>query len=173
MPHRILKYARANAIATLAFVCSVLALAGSSYAAINIPDGSVGTRQLRNGAVTSRKLAKHAVTAATLDPKSIAGHIADWVQIRADGHVTASRPKASVSMRDPTRGLFQVSWNRSIPSGCIAIANPTNVPTVLGSASASVLGLGGQNIAHSLLVSTFDASGNNVPENVNVVVICP
>ena len=31
----------------------------------------------------------------------------------------------------------------------------------------------GKNGARSLLVSTFDASGNNVPENVNVVVICP
>jgi hypothetical protein len=53
------------------------------------------------------------------------------------------------------------------------MANPTNVPIVLGSASASVVGLGGQNSSHSLLVSTFDASGNNVPENVNVMVICP
>jgi hypothetical protein len=165
-----LAFIRHNAIALAALF---VALGGTSYAAFSVPDGSVGTRQLRNGAVTSRKLAKHVVTAATLDPKSIAGHIADWAQIRADGHVTASRPKASVSMRDPTRGLFQLSWNRSIPSGCIAVANPTNVATVLGSASASALGLGGQNSARSLLVSTFDASGNNVPENVNVMVICP
>jgi hypothetical protein len=148
-------------------------LGGTSYAAIAIPAGSVGTRQLRNGAVTGNKLAKNAVSAANLNPSSIAGHIADWAQIRSDGHVTSSRPKASVSVTDPTRGLFRVSWHRSIPSGCIAIANPTNVPTVLGSASASAFGLGGQNSATSLLVSTFDASGNNVPVNVNVVVICP
>jgi hypothetical protein len=25
----------------------------------------------------------------------------------------------------------------------------------------------------NLLVQTFDASGNNVPENVNVIVVCP
>jgi hypothetical protein len=165
-----LTFIRHNAIALLALF---VALGGTSYAAFSIPAGSVGTKQLRNGAVTSRKLAKHVVSAANLDPKSIAGHIADWAQIRADGHVTSSRPKATVSTTDPTRGLFHLSWNRSIPSGCIAIANPTNVPTVLGAASASVFGLGGQNGARSLLVSTFDASGNNVPENVNVVVICP
>ncbi len=167
---RILNHARTNLVA---YIALFVALGGTSYAAISLPAGSVGTKQLRNGAVTSRKLAKHAVTAAALDPKSIAGHIADWAQIRADGHVTSSRPKATVFMKDPTRGLFELSWNGSIPSGCIAVANPTNVPTVVGSASASVLGLGGQNSARSLLVSTFDASGNNVPENVNVVVICP
>jgi hypothetical protein len=170
VPHKTLAYLRQNILALLALF---VALGGSSYAALSLPADSVGTRQLRNGAVTSRKLAKHAVSAANLDPKSIAGHIADWAQIRADGHVTSSNPKASVSLTDPTRGLFRVSWHRSIPSGCIAVANPTNVPIVLGFATASVLGLGGQNSTTSLLVSTFDASGNNVPVNVNVVVICP
>ena len=169
MPHKTLAYLRENILALLALF---VALGGSSYAALSIPAGSVGTRQLRNGAVTSRKLATHSVTARSLDPKSIAGHIADWAQISAAGRVTSSNPKASVSLTDPTRGLFRVSWHQSIPSGCIAVANPTNVPIVLGSATASVLGLGGQNSATSLLVSTFDASGNNVPVNVNVVVIC-
>jgi hypothetical protein len=165
-----LTFIRHNAIALLALF---VALGGTSYAAFSLPAGSVGTSQLRNRAVTSRKLAKRAVTAANLDPKSIAGHIADWAQIRADGDVTASRPRATVSMTDPTRGLFRLSWNRSIPAGCVAVANPTNVPTVAGAANASVSGLGGQNSARSLLVSTFDASGNNVPENVDVLVLCP
>ena len=79
-----LTFIRHNAIALLALF---VALGGTSYAALSLPAGSVGTQQLRNGAVTSRKLAKHAVTAGNLNPKSIAGHIADWAQIRADGHV--------------------------------------------------------------------------------------
>lgn len=170
MPRKTLAYLRQNILALLALF---VALGGTSYAALSMPAGSVGTRQLRNGAVTGRKLATHAVTARSLDPQSIAGRIADWAQISATGRVTSSSPKASVSLTDPTRGLFRVSWHRSIPSGCVADANPTNVPTVLGSASASVFGLDGQNSATSLLVSTFDASGNNVPVNVNVVVICP
>ncbi len=170
MPDRPLRHIRNNAVG---YIALFVALGGTGYAALSLPANSVGTRQLRNSAVTSRKIAKGAVAASALDPKSIAGHIADWAQIRADGKVTASHPKASVSMSDPGRGLFRVSWNRSIPSGCVAVANPTNVPIVVGSATASVLGLGGQNSAHSLLVSTFDSGGNNVPENVNVLVICP
>jgi hypothetical protein len=167
---RLLAHMRGQAVAYLALF---VALGGTSYAALSLPANSVGTKQIRSGAVTSKKLARGAVTAAELDPKSIAGHIADWAQISAGGNVTSSRPKATVTMSDPSRGLYRLSWKRSIARGCIAMANPTNVPIVLGSASASVVGLGGQNSARSLLVSTFDASGNNVPENVNVMGICP
>jgi hypothetical protein len=165
-----LTFIRHNAIALLALF---VALGGTSYAALSLPAGSVGTQQLRNGAVTSRKLAKHAVSAANLDPKSIAGHIADWAQIRADGHVISSTPKASVFVRDPTRGLFQVSWHQSIPSGCMAMASPANVPAVLGQAAANTVGPDGRGRNAFVLVQTFDAGGNNVPENVNVAVICP
>ena len=165
-----LTFIRHNAIALLALF---VALGGTSYAALSLPAGSVGTSQLRNGAVTSRKLAKGAVTAASLDPKSIAGHIADWAQIRADGQVTASSPSASVTSSDPTRGLYQVYWHRSIPQRCIAIANPVNVAPVTASATADTFGPTGQGRSTHIIVSTFDADGNNVPENVNVVVICP
>jgi len=42
----------ANVIASLALF---VALGGSSYAAIKLPAGSVGAKQLRTGAVTSAK----------------------------------------------------------------------------------------------------------------------
>jgi len=44
----------ANAAATIALF---VALGGTSYAALSLPAGSVGTRQLRSGAVTEAKLA--------------------------------------------------------------------------------------------------------------------
>ena len=163
-------FIRHNAIALTALF---VALGGTSYAALSLPVGSVGSKQLRNGAVTSRKLAKHAVTAASLDPNSIAGHIADWAQIRADGHVMASSPRASATSSNPTQGLYQVYWHRSIAQNCVAIANPVNVGPVNASASANTGGPFGRGRSAHILVSTFDASGNNVPENVNVLVICP
>jgi len=165
-----LTFIRHNAISLLALF---VALGGTSYAALSLPAGSVGTQQLRNGAVTSRKLAKGAVTAGSLDPKSIAGHIADWAQIRADGHVTASSPRASVTSSDPTQGLYQLYWHRSIAQNCVAIANPVNVGPVNASATANTAGPFGRGRSAHILVSTFDAGGNNVPENVNVVIICP
>jgi len=170
MPDRLLHHIRSNIVG---YIALFIALGGTSYAAISIPAGSVGSKQLRNGAVTSSKLAKHAVTAASLDPKSIAGHISDWAEIRADGTVISSSPRASVTLTNPGRGLFRVSWDQSIPQSCMAIANPANVPAVLGSATADTFGPSGHGRSTNLLVQTFDASGNNVPENVNVVVICP
>ena len=170
MPDRPLHHIRTNAVG---YIALFVALGGTSYAAIAIPAGSVGARQLRNGAVTSSKLAKHAVTAASLDPASIAGHIADWAQIRADGHVNTASPKATVTLSDPTRGLYQVSWHRSIPSHCIAVANPVNVAPLTAQATADTFGPSGQGRSSHIVVSTFDSGGNNVPENVNVVVICP
>ena len=165
-----LAFIRQHAIALTALF---VALGGTSYAALSLPAGSVGTAQLRNGAVTGRKLAKGAVSAASLDPKSIAGHIADWAQIRADGHVMASSPHASATASNPTQGLYQVYWHRSIAQNCVAIANPVNAGPVNASASAKTAGPFGRGRSAHLLVSTFDASGNNVPENVNVLVVCP
>lgn len=48
----------------VAALALLLSLGGSAYAAVSLPAGSVGTRQLRNGAVTTSKLAAGAVTAA-------------------------------------------------------------------------------------------------------------
>jgi hypothetical protein len=170
MPRRLLHHIRSNAIGYAALFVS---LGGTSYAAIAIPAGSVGTRQLRNGAVTGSKLAKNAVSAANLNPSSIAGHIADWAQVRADGQVTTSSPHASATTSNPTQGLYQVFWRRSIAQKCIAIANPVNVGPVNASASATTAGPFGRGRSAHIVVSTFDASGNNVPENVNVLIICP
>jgi hypothetical protein len=170
MPDRPLHHIRSNAVG---YIALFIALGGTSYAAVAIPAGSVGTRQLRNGAVTSSKLAKRAVTAASLDPKSIAGHIADWAQIRSDGHVVSSAPHATVGVTTPGRGSYRVSWNQSIAQNCMAMANPSNVPAVVGSATATTFGPSGHGRGTNLLVQTFDASGNNVPENVNVIVVCP
>ena len=170
MPRRLLHHIRSNAIG---YAALFVALGGTSYAAVAIPAGSVGTLQLRNGAVTGSKLAKSAVSAANLNPSSISGRIADWAQVRSDGQVTPSSPRASATMSNPTQGLYQVSWHRSIAQNCIAIANPVNVGPINASASATTAGPFGRGHATHIIVSTFDASGNNVPENVNVLIICP
>jgi hypothetical protein len=55
----------------VAGVALLLSLGGSAYAAVTLPAGSVGTRQLRSGAVTSEKLADGTVTANKVKPNSL------------------------------------------------------------------------------------------------------
>jgi hypothetical protein len=55
-----LAYLRSNAIALLALF---VAIGGTSYAATQLPAGSVGTKQLRNGAVTAAKVRKGSLLA--------------------------------------------------------------------------------------------------------------
>ena len=53
----------ANVTATLALI---VALGGTSYAAISLPANSVGSKQLKKRAVTNSKLRPNAVTSATV-----------------------------------------------------------------------------------------------------------
>jgi hypothetical protein len=48
-------------------------MGGTAYAATSLPDGSVGTKQLKNGAVTNAKLQKHSVTAFDVADHSLTG----------------------------------------------------------------------------------------------------
>ena len=47
-------------------VALIVALGGTSYAAFSLPNGSVGTKQLKNKAVTNAKLASNSVGTANI-----------------------------------------------------------------------------------------------------------
>jgi hypothetical protein len=55
-------YRRPSPSLILAFVALLVALGGTSYAAITLPKNSVGTKQLKKNAVTSAKIKRGAVT---------------------------------------------------------------------------------------------------------------
>jgi hypothetical protein len=59
----------ANVMATIALF---VALGGTGYAAISLPKGSVGSKQLKMGAVTAKKIKKGAVTSAAVKDGSLA-----------------------------------------------------------------------------------------------------
>jgi hypothetical protein len=63
-----MSYIRRNVVAYLALF---VALGGTSYAATQLPAGSVGTRQLRNGAVTNSKVRRGSLSAAVLSPAAV------------------------------------------------------------------------------------------------------
>jgi hypothetical protein len=166
---KLLSQLRSNAIA---YAALFVALGGTSYAATNLPAGSVGSKQLRNGSVTAAKLAKGAVNANSLNSKTIAGHIAMWAQIRADGHVISSSPHATV-VPYGVAGLERVTWPRSVSVRCIAVANAANVGPLTTAGTANATGPYPRKGSTSFVISTFNGGGVLTPEPVNVVVICP
>jgi hypothetical protein len=110
-----LAYLRHHALAALALVCSLLSLAGASYAAFSLPAGSVGARELKNRA---------AVTAVKLDPTSIAASVRAWANLNwASGwHVQAS--SADIHVTTDATGET-VSWRHTrFPSNCMASVTP-------------------------------------------------
>jgi hypothetical protein len=116
---RLSKHLRANAIAYLALF---VALGGTSYAAINLPAHSVGTRQLRDGSVTSRKLANGSVTPAKLDGHSVGGSIRHWAFVNQDGRVIGGSRGVRVLVRGGAPPYY-VSWGDQFSHSCAVLAN--------------------------------------------------
>lgn len=77
----------------ISIVALIVALGGTGYAALNVPNGSVGTAQLRDGAVSTRKLRNGAVTAAKINARKLTVANA----LHADRANTASTATTAIS----------------------------------------------------------------------------
>jgi hypothetical protein len=106
MQARIGSHVRRHAVGYLALF---VALGGTSYAAVNLPKNSVGTKQLKTGAVTTKKLARSAVSSSKIAPNSVSSSkLADnsvgGAKV-ADGSLTASDINtATLPFPNPPRG---------------------------------------------------------------------
>ena len=150
-----IQYVHANAIAFLALV---VALGGTSYAAVNLPAGSVGAKQLKN----------HSITQVKFDSQSIGAVVRYWAVVDPRGRVIASRPKARIVIWGGHGG--GLTWGRRIPSGCFALATVDGFSppegAQVGFASTAIIG-------DELAVGTFAPNGLPDAKRVNVAVLCP
>lgn len=105
----------------MGYIALFISLGGTSYAALSLPAGSVGTRQLRNGAVTSKKIANRSITPGKLDPAAIGGSVRHWAHVSQDGQVLGGSRAAHVSGGGP---VFHVSWGDRFSSRCGALVTP-------------------------------------------------
>jgi hypothetical protein len=124
MLSKTLNYISHHAIAILALICSLLALAGASYAALKLPKNSVGNPQIKRGAVAPAKFSKQ-----------IGGYVRMYAVVNAKGKLQYSSPHAKLSNWDnnPIAGgssFGTISWKSTVAAKrCAAFATPQyNLP---------------------------------------------
>jgi hypothetical protein len=167
-----LSYIAHHAIAILALVCSLLALAGASYAALSIPAGSVGARQLRDNSITPAKF----------NHRLINGAVRAWAIVGASGNLIAGGG-GPVIRRDPAfPANYVVLWGVNLPSACASVATingnqspkteppPTSLTAGYVVLENSFTGKGRRN--NGTFVHTFDQAGRWRPLGFYIAVIC-
>ncbi len=153
---KIVTHLKQNLVAYLALF---VALGGTSYAAMLIPAGSVGNRQLKN----------HSVSPVKLDGGKTAGYVADWAQIGDNGFLLEARPRGAKILgwngTPNTPGIGgSIQWSNRLSQSCIpsvSVDQPGKDPVPV---SANLNGP-----AQRPYVSIHESA----PVTVNVVVICP
>lgn len=158
---RVFSHIKSNAVAYLALF---VALGGTSYAALRIPAGSVGARQLKN----------HSITPIKFDRSAIGGYVRYWAKVDTAGAISASRPRAHLAgwINQPNAAFpgGLVSWNRAVPSACFALATTASRPPEgISTAAAEIMSDGNKNapgVGVKVLLSAPQTA-------VNVAVICP
>lgn len=120
MINRILQCLRSQSIGVLALF---IALGGTSYAAVNLPSGSVGTSQLRDHSVTPAKLDTGARRPVKLGPTA---DVRYWARVSARGKVIAGSPGARAQIGGP--GLYLITWaHRPLGTNCMPFASVAGV----------------------------------------------
>ena len=167
MTRRIVNYLRDHALAATALVFSVLALAGSSYAAVTI-SGS----QIRN----------HTITPVKFDQRSINGVVRAWAIVAPNGHVVAGTGKPKVTLGETAPGAYTIRWG--VQTGrCgtavtidAATSPPTeHLPSVGAPAAAFTAGYAvASSLArhHETVIQTYNQQGQPTPLGFDVLVIC-
>src|SRR5262245_19358780 len=116
MMERILRH-RPSPAMIVACVALLVALGGTSYAAVQLPRNSVGTKQLRKGAVATAKIRRSAVTTSKIKDGQVKGADVD----------VASFPPVPRALAANSADLA----TRSIDSAALGGSPAADHPTIL------------------------------------------
>jgi hypothetical protein len=83
----------------VALISLVVAMAGTTYAAIKLPKNSVGSKQLKKNSVTTAKIKKDAVTGAKVKKQSLTGEDINLAKL---GTVPSAQQANSIPAAEPT-----------------------------------------------------------------------
>lgn len=134
---RLLVQVRRNAVA---YVALFVALGGTSYAALDLPN--------------------HSIDPVKLNPRQMGGYVRGWASVNADGRVTASGGGVRVLVDSSLApGHYIIDWRPRPTTACTAIGSVDEgtaglVPGYLITSSGASRGLGEQSA-----VQTYNAQG--------------
>lgn len=171
MTNAIVSYLRRHALAAAAFTCSILALAGSSYAAFTI---------------SGAQIENHTINPVKLNPKFTNGTVRAWAIVSPNGKVIAGAggPRVTAQVSDP--GGFGVAWAvkvgrcettatideaSSSPTERLSVAGNPSVPFTAGYAVASTNRPRSRS-NNATFVQTYNQQGQPTPLGVDLAVIC-
>jgi hypothetical protein len=168
---RIIEYLRQHALAAAAFVCSILALAGSSYAAFTI-SGS----QIRN----------HTINPIKFNPRYINGTVRAWAIVAPNGTVIRGKGGARVTAELSDPGGYGIRWKVKVgrcdtdatidytsspPTERLPLFGNPSVPFSAGYAVSST-NTAPRRGGNETFVQTFNQEGQPTPLGFDVAVIC-
>jgi hypothetical protein len=114
---------RPSAALLVACVALFVSLGGASYAAVTIPNNSVGAAQLKKNAVTNAKLSANSVTYKKIAPNTVGKVRANLGQLqeRVGGKCAAGTAVATITKDG------KVTCNSALPSGLQTTSNTATI----------------------------------------------
>jgi hypothetical protein len=134
---------RPSAAIVISSAALFLSLGGVGYAAISIPNNSVGTAQIKNNAVTNSKIKNNAVTFKKISPGSVGLVRANTnqLQVRVSGTCATGTAVATINQ------VGKVTCNNALPSEFGTTNNSATVTSTAATVSTVALPTGASYLA--------------------------
>jgi hypothetical protein len=136
----------------VACIALTIALGGTSYAAIRLPAGSVGTKQLKKNAVTSPKVKNNALTGADVLESSLA-QVPSAASAVSAANATNATNASSATTAGTANAAFSTFHDGSIP-----------LPDSLGTTATLTIPAAGKYVIAAKMTA-FNISGTASPDD--------
>jgi hypothetical protein len=156
---------RPSAPLLISVVALFFAFAGASYAAITIPDNSVGTKQSRNNAVTYQKIAPGTIGSARINQTLVQTRVTGTCtgtngaigQIAQSGHVVCN-PSAPAQFGSSSTGTAVTGTSATVASRSLGAGSYL----LFGEAYANNTGVGASTLTCTLSVPSGSSQARTV-----------